>query len=416
MPPGHLVEAAEGSMTEPTHETGLGVPSAFTCDGHDRHQLGMPLRQAAMLALGGVALIGLDLALHLSARALGAGVGLLLVPLIGVLFARWVDGPVLYYRSWGRLHRLPLESVTAVTAGKPRAASRSVALSAPGLAKPLRISLQSRGYVMSAATRQHLRGWLSAPHVQWTAEAVALFNGDQPAPPVRRRRRLLTLLIAVVLPLIAASVSIWLIIERNAALAIPGAPGYSTFAGPHGKPLPVGRPWGRPCQPIRFTVEANVPGWVYAQIAAVVSEARQDGIDVTLENRKFLWSPGSLYYVGGQSPATTVRVAIFRHDETPPQLAHGQPEHIGLGWDTRLDLDGRNEDLTLAQADLWMRTLNGNPQAVRRSIRQLIAMTQGIIRTSRPDSAIADGSRIEHFTPADVAAMQRMSGCADPAG
>jgi hypothetical protein len=93
---------------------------------------------------------------------------------------------------------------------------------------------------------------------------------------------------------------------------------------------------------------------------------------------------------------------------------NGQPEHINLGWDTRLDPNGHNEDLTLAQADLWMQTLDGKPEQMRRSIRQLIAMTQGIIRTSRTDSAIADGSSFGHFTPADVAAMQRMSGCGDP--
>ena len=124
-----------------------------------------------------------------------------------------------------------------------------------------------------------------------------------------------------------------------------------------------------------------------------------------------MWSPSSLYYLNGQSPASTVRVAIFAHDESPPQLLNGKLEHITLGWDARLDPDGRHEDLTLAQADLWMQVLDGHPQAVRRSIRQLIAMTQGIIRTTRQSSAIANGTNIDHFTPADVSAMKRMSGC-----
>lgn len=151
--------------------------------------------------------------------------------------------------------------------------------------------------------------------------------------------------------------------------------------------------------------------WVYPQVAAVVTEARNDGIDVTLETRQFSWYPGSLYYIDGQTPYTTARVAIFPDYQTPPQLANGHPEHIGLGWDTCLDLDGHNEDLTLAQADLWMQTINGNPEALRRSIRYLIAMTQGIIRTSRSDSAIADGGHLDRFTPADIAAMELMSGC-----
>jgi hypothetical protein len=194
-------------------------------------------------------------------------------------------------------------------------------------------------------------------------------------------------------------------------LAIPGAPGYSTFTGPRGKPLAVGRPWGEPCQPIRFTVEEHVPDWVYAQVATVIAEARSDGIDVTVETRRFMWSPASLYYVKGQSPASTERVGIFARDELPPQLLNGKLEHINLGWDARLDRDGRHEDLTLAQGDLWMQVLDGHPKAVRRAIRQLVAMTQGIIRTSRQDSGIASGTNIDRFTPADIAAMKQMSGC-----
>jgi hypothetical protein len=393
-------------------EEGRSWASSVACDGRDRHELSMSMRQAAATGLTGAALITIDLVLHFYGRGLGAGIALLCVPLVAALFARWVDGPVLYYRSWGRLHQLPLSHVTAVAAGKSRAGRSPVLLSAPGLAKPLRISLQSRGYLMSTAARDHLRGWLSAPHVQWTAEAAALFDDDRTGriSVTRGRRRLLAWVLVVGLPL-AVAVSGWLVHRGNPDLAIPGAPGYSTFTGPHGKPLAAGRPWGEPCQPIRFTVEEHVPDWVYAQVAAVTDEARGDGIDVTLETRQFMWSPASLYYLNGQSPASTVRVAIFAHDESPPQLANGQPEHVNLGWDARLDPDGRHEDLTLAQGDLWMQVLDGHPQAVRRSMRQLVAMTQGIIRTSRQDSAIAEGTNIDHFTPADIAAMKRMSGC-----
>lgn len=197
----------------------------------------------------------------------------------------------------------------------------------------------------------------------------------------------------------------------NAGFEIPGAPGYGTFAGDRGDPLPVGRPWGRACQPIRLSVEDGAPDWVYSQVAAVVGEAREEGIDVTLETPQFRWYPAALYYIDGQSPRTTMRVAIFPHYQTPPQLASGHPEHVGLGWDTRLDPDGHNEDLTLAQADLWMRTINGNPEAVRKSIRYVIAMTQGVITSSLPESSIAPGGHVDHFTPADVAAMKLMSGC-----
>lgn len=204
-------------------------------------------------------------------------------------------------------------------------------------------------------------------------------------------------------------------LEHAPSLAIPGAPGYSTFTGPLGRPLPVGRPWGKTCQPVRFTVDEHVPQWAYEQIAATIAQARRDGIDVTVENRQFDWTPGSLYYVGGQSPASTVRVAIFADDGRAPLLSNGKPEHINLGWNARADPDGEHEDLTSAQGVLWMKTIDGNAQAVRLSTRYLIAMTQGIIDTSRQDSAIAEGSTIDQFTPTDIAAMKRMSGCGSAA-
>ena len=198
---------------------------------------------------------------------------------------------------------------------------------------------------------------------------------------------------------------------HSSPLSIPGAPGYSTFTGPLGKPLPVGRPWGKACQPVRFTVEEHVPQWVYVQIAATIAQARRDGIDVTVENRQFLWTPSSLFYVNGQSPASTVRIPIFANDGPPPLLSNGKPEHIELGWNAHPDPDGLHEDLISAQGILWMRTIDGNALSVRRSTRFLIALTQGVISASQQDSAIADGNTVDNFTQADIAAMKRMSGC-----
>jgi hypothetical protein len=272
--------------------------------------------------------------------------------------------------------------------------------------------VRSRGYVMPTAAREHLRRWISGQHVEWTPEAVALVNGDAiPASTVASRRRLLRIVALIVLPLVGAGVGFWVIAERDAAFAIPGAAGYSTFAGPAGEPLAIGRPWGRPCQPVRLTVEAHVPDWIYAQVVAVVNEARQDGIDVTVENREFFWNSNSLYYAPGQSPVSTERVPVFADDGTPPTLNNGQPEHIDLGWNASLDPDGHNENLTSAQGTLFLQAIDGNPQVVRRSIRQLIALTEGILSTTQPGSAIADGNSTDHFTAADIAAMQQMSGC-----
>lgn len=195
------------------------------------------------------------------------------------------------------------------------------------------------------------------------------------------------------------------------SLTIPGAPGYTTFTGPDGEALPVGRPWGRSCRPIRFAFGKGVPGWVQTQARQVITRARGQGIDVTVEGSNYSWSSSSLYYRPGQSWKTTAEVGIFASNGLPPVLTNGHLEHINLAWDARQDPDGHNEDLTTAQGILQMRVLTGQPQTVRRSIRQLIAMTQGIMATTQHDSAIAQGTMIDQFTPADIAAMKRMSGC-----
>lgn len=384
------------------------------CTGSDRHALSLTPWHAALMGVAGLLLIVFDVHFHVYGRGLGAGIGLALAPALAALFARWVDGPVLNYRSWGRLHRLRLDTVTAVTTGRPAAGAVSVLLQAPGLAKPLRVSLRNRGYVMPPAARDHLRGWMSGPNVQWSPAAAALFDAHTASgtAPARRRARALGVVIGVVLPLVAVTGRVAIAYEANAARAIPGAAGYYRFAGPHGKLLAVGRPWGASCQPLRFGVDAQAPDWVYAQVAAVVAEARLDGLNVALETRSLQWFPQSLYYPSGQTPLTVRPVWISWRTGTPPARSDGTAEHIELGWDAAVDADGRHEDLTSADGELWMRAVQ-QPQAIRRSIRQLIAMTQGIIRTTRSDSGIALDTTNDRFSPADIAAMKRMSGCGD---
>ena len=386
---------------------------AVACNGHDRHRLTMPLPQAAGIGLTGVAVILLDVYFHVYTRSIGIGIGLVLASVLVVANERWVDGSVLYYRSWGRVQQLALTGVTEVSAAKSRAGSVAVLLSAAGLAKPLRVYLRARGYAMPPAARDHLRGWLSAPHVRWTPQATALFDEhDSPSTlPARRRHRVLLVMLTVVLPLALLGTSVWLAYRRSSLTRIAGAPGYRTFTGPRGKPLPVGRPWGRACQPIRFAADRAVSSSAYAQIASVVAEARRDGLDVTLEDRSFGWSPSSLYYVAGQTPGDTVQVSITESGGDPPRLSNGQLEHIHFGWDAKLDTNHSHEDLDYAYGELWTKTVGDDPPVLRRSVRQLVALTQGILSTSRSDSGIARNSSIDRFTPTDVAAMKRMSGC-----
>jgi hypothetical protein len=385
------------------------------CDGHDRHSLTPPWQHAVGAGAAGAILIAVDLHWHVYGRSLGAGIGLLLLPVFTVLFARWVDGPILCYRTWGWPRRLDLNTVTAVGVGKQAAGTRSVRLSAPGLRKPLRVGLRDRRYVMPPATREHLRRWLSSPRVHWDPEAVALFDGGA-APRTSRRSRLVVALV-IVGSLCVVATALWLAPQRRPHHPIiAGAPGYHLYGGPHGRLLAVGRPWGTACQPVRFTVEAHVPDWIYQQATAVVSEARQDGINVTIETRSFMWTPGSLYYAPGQTPDTTVRVPIFIHDGTPPRRRDGKPQRISLEWDARLVDGGRHEAVTGMQGILYPQSIGHDPRAARWSVRQLIAMTQGIIDADRSDSAIALDSTSDRFSAADVAAMNLMSGCGNAVG
>jgi len=206
-----------------------------------------------------------------------------------------------------------------------------------------------------------------------------------------------------------------LIVYRHDRLKIPSAAGYFTFGGPHGKPLAVGRPWGRPCQPIRLAVAESVPTWVYSEVAAVVAEARRDALDVTLETRAFTWNPTTLYYPPGEHTTDVVRVPIFARTSRPPLLAGHRQERINLGWNAAIDRDGRHEDVTSESADLYLVALHDDPATARRAVRYLIALTQGVSSSTLPDSSLRSGSSStpDAFTPSDAAAMRSTSGCGD---
>jgi hypothetical protein len=211
---------------------------------------------------------------------------------------------------------------------------------------------------------------------------------------------------------VAIAFGVWLGLHTARHSSIRNTPGYATFSGPNGKPLAAGQPWGRPCQPVRFAVEEHVPDWVYVEMRSVVSEARRDGIDVVLESRSFTWDPGSLYYPPGLSAAQVPEVAAFV-DEKTPKRSNGKPERVRLGWDARLDAGRKHEYVTFEQAVFHLPAITGDLQATRRSARQLIAFTQGIISSTRSASGIRDGSSVDRFTASDVAAMKLMSGCGD---
>lgn len=198
--------------------------------------------------------------------------------------------------------------------------------------------------------------------------------------------------------------------ELNQPVAIPSASGYTTYTGPDGEPLAVGEPWGTRCQPIVFSVAANVPNDVYDQIRQVIDQARVKGVDVTVENRQFEWLTGDLY-PPGLGPANVKLVPIFVNATSSPSLPDGQPEHINFGWDARPTADGSHEMLTSLQGTLYLKNLGSHSAAIRLAIRQLVAFSQGIGASTASGSGIVRGSTVDTFSPGDIAAMQRMSGC-----
>ena len=191
-------------------------------------------------------------------------------------------------------------------------------------------------------------------------------------------------------------------------LAISGAPGYTTVTGPAGLPLAEGMPWGRRCQPILFQVDDTVPAQQVDLIQQAVERARALGIDVTFEDQNLGWSPSALY-PPGQTSSTMEVVQIAATTETPPLLRTATSStSTSRGAPTSHPTDGTR------CSPVWMRrsfaAVQGDPQATERSVRQLIAFSQGIgastppVRASR--AAIADA-----YSSKDLAAMQRMSGC-----
>jgi hypothetical protein len=195
-----------------------------------------------------------------------------------------------------------------------------------------------------------------------------------------------------------------------AGFTIAGHPGYVAVAGQQGQAVPFGRPWGVACEPIRFAVGQSVPGWAYTQIAAVVAQARKQGVDVTMESRGGKWKHSALYYRSGQSAATSRQVTIVASAATP-STAKNQPA-MRLTTDSKLDADKHNDDLTSVSGAFRLQVVNGSVATVRRSIRQLIAWTQGISETTEPVSGITQRSFTDGFTSGDLSAMLAMSGCA----
>jgi hypothetical protein len=205
-----------------------------------------------------------------------------------------------------------------------------------------------------------------------------------------------------------SSAQISLLANQLSPFAIPSEPGYFAVAGRQGNAVAFGRPWGVACQPIRFAVGRSVPGWIYTQIAAVVAQARRQRIDVVLESPGGAWKHSSLYYRSGQGAATSKQVTIV--------AGAGKQQAMALSTGSKADRDGHNDDLASITATFHMQVVGSSSATVRRSIRQLIAWTQGVSETTDPVSGITQRSFTDGFTGSDLSALLAMSGCAAGAG
>jgi hypothetical protein len=208
-----------------------------------------------------------------------------------------------------------------------------------------------------------------------------------------------------------STAQVTLLAQQLSPFAITGEPGYFAVAGKQSRAVALGRPWGVACQPIRFAVEASVPDWAYSQIAAVVAQARQQGIDVVLESRGGAWKHSALYYRDGQSAASSKQVTIVAGAGTGTTSVPMNQQAMQLSTDSRADRDGHKDDLSSITAAFHMQVVNHSTATVRRSIRQLIAWTQGISETTDPVSGITQRSFTDSFTKSDLSAMLAMSGC-----
>ena len=213
--------------------------------------------------------------------------------------------------------------------------------------------------------------------------------------------------------LVVIGAGIWLGVAfrpTSVNLAIPGANGYYTYTGPRGLPLAVGAPWGTSCKPIVFTVERNIPAAIYQQMHGVVLDARAAGVDVTLENINGQWYPESLYPPGLVN-AKVEFIPIYVSSSKPPTSSGGYPGRIYFGWDTKVSPNGTHEVLTDLQATLYLKSVSGGPYLIRKSMRQLIAISLGVSTSTLRSSVITDGSNVDSFSSGDMTAMRLMSGC-----
>lgn len=192
--------------------------------------------------------------------------------------------------------------------------------------------------------------------------------------------------------------------------SIPGAPGYTTYYGEHGEPIAVGHPWGTPCQPVRFDVADGVAPDLRAQISAVVSETRRNGINVTLNDGSIGLPTAPVYDPPGVMRYDLVDVWVATDEAPASRLPDGRPEQLRGTYGSRRAGAGR-EIFSGMHGTIHLATVGADPMLQRVAMRELVAMSQGVDSGPRGRTGMRTGTTLDSFSTEDVAAMRLMSGC-----
>lgn len=250
-----------------------------------------------------------------------------------------------------------------------------------------------------------LRVWGSAP--------------PPPSPPLLGRREVVALVaLGVVLVLTAVFVaqrigkSPRVPGDSRDASRIPAIAGYQVNGGPHGRAMEAGGPWGFACAPVLFRLDASTPPAVVAQFSGVVSAASEQGLNMAAVIDGAEPPSGTL----AGDPSSWIVVPVAYSLAAAPANEEGRPMTLGGEYGGRLTPDGRWEDYTSWTLVLYGRTMADDPLLQRKAARVAVARVTGLAGSLSPSSGITRGMRseVDAFTPADLAAMHAMAGCAVP--
>lgn len=193
----------------------------------------------------------------------------------------------------------------------------------------------------------------------------------------------------------------------------PGLPdGYQRLRFPDAeekKYVVVGAPWGSPCQPVVVALDDGAPSEMVKQTKKVVREARQAGLDITAATAKQV----DKKVAKAGDDAVVVRVKA--KDGEPATMPNGAPLAYQVKPKATPAEDPEFHHLSKVTAKVYLRTIDGDAGLLRASMRAIIASGEGL----DPSADGADSGltlRVEdaadEFSPADVAALLAMSGCA----